>query len=181
MQNQFFDQFRQAGEDLVRLGLTTSHGGNLSMRHQGRMLITAHFAVLGRLEPPDVIDIPLREAPGRITGDASKDAPLHQLIYKFTPAMAIIHAHPAYAVARSLKTGMITPLDLEGSVLLREVPVVAAEEVADRAPQVLQTHIALMVRGHGSYAVGRTLSEALAYTSALEFSCKVASLAAASQ
>lgn len=177
MQSQLFEQFQQTGKDLLRLGLTTSHGGNLSMRHQGRVLITAHFATLGRLDPGDILDIPLREEPGRIAGGASRDAPLHQLIYKYTPAMAIVHAHPAVAVALSLERDLIAPRDLEGSELLREIPVIPAAEASGSLPQVLQMRVALVVRGHGSYAVGRTLGEALAYTSALEFSCRVAHLA----
>ena len=177
MQDNILEQFQQVGEDLVRLGLTSSHGGNMSMRHQGRIVITTHFSMLGRLMPGDVIEIPLREETDRITADASHDATLHQLIYKFTPAMAVIHVHPPHAIALSLETDTISPPDLEGSVFLREIPVVDKTEEASRVPQLLQTHVATMVRGHGSYAVGRGLEEALAYTSALGLSCQVAYLA----
>jgi len=176
MQDRILDEFQQAGEDLVRLGLTTSHGGNMSIRHQGKIIVTAHFAMLGRLAPEDLVEVPLREEPDNITSDASKDVALHQLIYKYTPAIAVIHAHPAHAVALSLTTDMIAPQDLEGTVFLREIPVVAAAEAASRVPQVLQTHVATIVRGHGAYVVGRTLNEALAYTSALGLSCQVAYL-----
>lgn len=177
MQDHLFEQFRQVGEDLLSSGLTTSHGGNMSVRQSGRMIITTHFAMLGRLEPGDLVDIPLREQTDHITSDASKDVGLHQLIYRYTPAGAIIHAHPAHAVALSLDTEMIAPQDLEGSVFLREIPVLNPEETPSRMPQVLQTHVAAMVRGHGCYVVGRTLGEALAFTSALGLSCHVAWLA----
>ncbi len=176
MQDRILDQFQRVGEDLLRLKLTTSHGGNVSVRHQGKMLVTAHFAMLARLQPDDLVEVPLREEPDNITSDASKDVALHQLIYKFTPAGAVIHAHPAHAVAMSLTTDIIAPQDLEGTVFLREIPVVAAAEASVRIPQILQTHVAVVVRGHGSYAVGRTLNEALAYTSALGLSCEVAYL-----
>ncbi|MBE3075461.1 MAG: class II aldolase/adducin family protein [Actinobacteria bacterium] len=174
MQDHLIEQFQEVGEDLVELGLTTSHGGNMSVRQSGRMIITAHFAMLGRLGPGDLVDVPLREEADQITSDASKDAGLHQLIYKFTSAGAVIHAHPAHAVALSLKSDMIAPQDLEGSVFLREIPVVASTEAAARIPQVLQTHVAALVRGHGCYVVGRTLGEALAFASALGLSCHVA-------
>jgi L-fuculose-phosphate aldolase len=174
MQDHILEQFQQTGDDLLRLGLTTSHGGNMSVRHQGKLIVTAHFSMLGRLEPGDLIEVPVREEPDHITSDASKDVALHQLIYKFTPAGAVIHAHPAHAVAMSLTSDLIAPRDLEGSVFLREIPVVAAADASGRIPQILQTHVAVIVRGHGSYAVGRTLNEALAYTSALGLSCKVA-------
>ena len=177
MQDYIYDQFQTVGNDLLRLGLTTSHGGNMSIRHQGNMVVTVHFAMLGRLDPGDLVEVPLQEEPDQITSDASKDVALHQLIYKFTPAAAVIHAHPAHAVAMSLSSDLIAPRDLEGSVFLREIPVVAPAAAAGRIPQLLQTHVAVMVRGHGCYAVGRTLNEALAYTSALGLSCEVAYLA----
>ncbi|MHB9053649.1 MAG: class II aldolase/adducin family protein [Thermoleophilia bacterium] len=176
MQDRILEAFQQTGEDLFRLGLTTSHGGNMSIRTQGKIIITTHFSMLGRLQPGDLIEIPLREEPDNIPSDASNDVTLHQLIYKFTPAGAVIHVHPAHAVALSLASDMIAPRDLEGSVFLREIPVVASGEAAALVPQRLQTHMAVMVRGHGCYVAGRTLNEALAYTSALEISCKIAYL-----
>jgi L-fuculose-phosphate aldolase len=177
MQDHTYDEFRQVGEDLLRLGLTSSHGGNMSVRHHGQMFITTHFAMLGRLEPGDLAEVPLREMPDQIVSEVSKDVSLHQLIYKFTPAGAIIHAHPTHAVALSLDTDMVEPRDLEGGVFLREIPVITAEAAPETAPQLLQTHTGIIVRGHGSYVVGRTLTEALAYTSALGFSCEVTFLA----
>ena len=126
MQDYILEQFQQTGEDLLRLGLTTSHGGNMSIRHQGKIIITAHFAMLSRLKPEDLIEVPVREEPDNITSNASNDVALHQLIYKFTPAGAVIHAHPAHAVAMSLTNDMIAPQDLEGSFFLREIPVIAA-------------------------------------------------------
>jgi L-fuculose-phosphate aldolase len=179
MQNHIYEEFRQVGEDLVQLKLTSSHGGNMSLRHQGKVVITTHFAMLGRLQPDDLAELPLRETPDNLLSEASKDVALHQLIYKFTPAGAIIHAHPSHAVALSLEQDLIVPRDLEGLVFLREIPVISPEQVEEQAPQLLQTHTGIIVRGHGSYVVGRTLTEALAYTSALGFSCEVTYLARA--
>jgi len=177
MQDFIYNQFREVGEDLTQLGLTTSHGGNMSIRHQGKLIVTAHFAMMSRLETTDLIEVPLREEPDTITNDASKDVALHQLIYKFTPAAAIIHAHPPHAIAMSLTNDMIAPQDLEGSFFLREIPVVTSTQAASHIPQLLQAHVAVIVKGHGCYVAGRTLNEALAFTSALALSCEVAYLA----
>lgn len=177
MPDNHVELFQQTGEDLVRLGLTTSHGGNLSIRHQGHMLITAHFAMTGRLQAGDIVRVPLRGELDRPGVDFSRDAELHRLIYAATPAMAIIHAHPAHAIALSLERDVICPRDLEGSFFLPEIPVVAPEDAALRVPELLRDHAALIITGHGSYAAGRNLGEALAYTSALELSARVLLLA----
>ena len=66
MQDNIFDQFRQAGEDLASHGLTSTHGGNMSIRHRGRLIITAHFSRLGRLEPGDLVEVPLRSEERRV-------------------------------------------------------------------------------------------------------------------
>jgi L-fuculose-phosphate aldolase len=179
MQEYIYNEFKRVGEDLAQLGLTSSHGGNMSLRHQGKIVITTHFAMMGRLDPADLAEVPVREVPDSLLSEVSKDVALHQLIYRFTPAGAVIHVHPAHAVALSLNSDLITPRDQEGSVFLREIPVIRTEETDSKAPQLLQTHTGIMVRGHGSYVVGRTLTEALAYTSALGFTCKVAYLAKA--
>lgn len=165
--------FQQTGEDLVRLGLTTSHGGNLSIRHQGHMLITAHFAMAGRLEAGDIIRASLRAGADPPGIDLSRDTGLHRLIYAATEAMAVIHAHPPHAIALSLEHEVIRPRDLEGSYFLPEIPVVPPNAADARVPGLLGDHAAVMVAGHGSYAAGRNLGEALAYTSALELSARV--------
>lgn len=173
--------FRQTGEDLVRLGLTTSHGGNLSIRHHDHMLITAHFAMAGRLEAGDIVQASLRGGADQPGVNLSRDAELHRLIYAATPAMAIIHAHPPHAIALSLKQDTIRPLDLEGSCFLPEIPVIAPDETPSRVAELLSDHAALMIAGHGSYAAGLNLGEALAYTSALELSARVLWLAGESR
>ena len=134
MQDRILDQFRQTGADLLRLGLTTSHGGNMSIRHQGKIIVTVHFAMLGRLEPGNLIEVPVHENPDHITSDASKDVALHQLIYRFTPAGPVIHAHPAYLIAMSLTNDMLAPRDLEGALFLREIALVAPAEAYVRIP-----------------------------------------------
>jgi len=54
---------------------------------------------------------------------------------------------------------------------------VASQEVADHASSLLQTHRAVLVRGHGSFAVGGSLEEAFGITTTLEASAKILLLA----
>jgi L-fuculose-phosphate aldolase len=93
-----------------------------------------------------------------------------------------VHAHPASAIALSFVTDRIVPVDSEGAIILGEVPVVRAKqavaspEIARKAAARLRTHRVVLVAGHGSFAVGRSLEEALSFTTTLEMSAKIAIL-----
>jgi len=74
-----------------------------------------------------------------------------------------VHAHPPYAIARSLMCDEIVPIDSEGSYLLHKVPVVHTEltagskEVAELLPKWLKEYDIVMLRGHGPFAIGHLL------------------------
>jgi len=46
----------------------------------------------------------------------------------------------------------------------------SSDEVAEKPPPLLQNYKEAMVRGHGSFAVGRMLEEAFQWTPSLEAS-----------
>ncbi|MCJ7769487.1 MAG: class II aldolase/adducin family protein, partial [Dehalococcoidales bacterium] len=95
------------------------------------------------------------------------------------PASAIVHAHPAYAVALSFTGQEIIPCDVEGSLLLSKVPVlgwgktVKPGEPAKEIAEALTRHKIVLVYGHGSFAAAQLLEEAYQYTTALEESCRL--------
>jgi Ribulose-5-phosphate 4-epimerase and related epimerases and aldolases len=59
----------------------------------------------------------------RATPLASAELAVHRTIYKRTSALAVVHAHPPYAVALSFTEEEIIPCDMEGRALLLKVPV----------------------------------------------------------
>ncbi len=180
--SRIFEAFQWVGRDLYHLGLITSHAGNISLRTGERVWITRTGSMLGHLEAEDVVETSLsrREPPH---AKASMELPVHLAIYRATSAQAILHAHPPSAVALSLLDEAIVPADSEGGYILGRVPVIAAKnvvasaEVADRASSLLQAHRAVLVKGHGSFAAGGSLEEALKFTTTLEASAKILLLA----
>ena len=176
------EAFQWVGRDLYHLGLITLHAGNMSLRSGERIWITRTGSMLGRLEPDDLVETALSpsESPHP---KASMELPVHLAIYRATSAQAILHAHPPSAVALSLVDDAIVPADSEGGHILGRVPVIAAAnvvaslEVGERASLLLQAHRAVLVRGHGSFAVGGSLEEALGITTTLEASAKILLLA----
>jgi L-fuculose-phosphate aldolase len=172
------EQFRRIGRDLFVAGLVSSHGGNMSVRMGDRILITRRGSMLGRLEERDVIETGLDENDANVTL-ASTEIVVHRAIYQGTSALAVLHTHPPYAIAESLRADEIVPVDSEGSYLLHKVPVVAAEltagstEVAELLPRWLKEYDLVMLRGHGPFAIGHLLEEAYQITSVLEMSCRI--------
>jgi L-fuculose-phosphate aldolase len=176
--------FSWIGKELVAQGLVDSHGGNMSIRINDRILITRRNLRMGNIvNQGDLIELPLE---GEAAGDiqASRDLIIHRALYKGTGARAVIHAHPPYAIALSISENKIIPQDAEGSFFLRAVPIIkvrgetiGSAEVAKILPPFLSgNYVVAMVKGHGSYAIGADLEEAYKYTSVLENSCKVTAI-----
>ena len=173
-----YEQFRDIGRDMYVDRLISSHGGNLSMRYGDRVIIKRRGAMLGRLKPHDLIETGLDKNDSGVAL-ASTEMIVHRAIYKATPALAVVHAHPRTAIAFSLSRDEIVPIDNEGSYLLKKVPVISVEmasgskQMAEAVAKALQEYKVIMLRGHGSFATGQTLDEAFQWTSALEECCQI--------
>ena len=175
----------EAGRDLWSAGLVTSHGGNLSLRGPGGgALISATGAMLGRLTRERLVAV---DAAGRaqatsMPGGAaapSSDTRIHVATYAACPdAGAIIHAHPVHAIAVAFHCDAIEPRNLEGRLFLGRVPILDVEwqESAEPVAAALVDCPIVMVRGHGAYARGTDVWDALRVTSALEESAQILSL-----
>lgn len=171
-------QFQAVGRDLCARGLVSSHGGNLSVRIGDRLMITHRGSMLSYLEEGDLVETGITKN-DRATPLASTELAVHRAIYKKTSVSAIVHAHPAYAVALSFAEREIIPCDLEGSLLLPKVPVLGWDttvkpgEFAEEIAEALKEYKIVLVRSHGSFAAGQLLEEAYHYTTTLEQSCQL--------
>jgi len=171
-------QFQAVGQDLCARGLVSSHSGNLSIKLGERLCITHRASMLSRLEEHDLVETGINKN-DRFTPLASTELAVHRAIYKRTPASAVVHAHPAYAVALSFSEKKIIPCDVEGSLILSKVPVLGWDtnvkpgELAEEIAKALTTHKIVLVHGHGSFAAAQLLEEAYHYTTTLEESCRL--------
>ncbi len=168
-------EIKKIGRMLKDFNLITTHSGNISIIDGDCIYITKHGAMLSELNNEDIIKVKLFE----YSEEASFELPVHQIIYSKTNAKAIIHAHPIFAITLSFYYEKIKPIDSEGKILLKEVPVIAAEEtvgskeVGNILGDIFNKNKVAIVKGHGSFSIGDTLREALCYTSSLEASCKI--------
>jgi len=153
-----YEMFRDIGRDMYVHNLVSSHGGNISVRFGDRIIIKRRGAMLGRLKPHDLIETGFDKNDSGVAV-ASTELIVHRAIYKATPALAVVHAHPRRSIALSL---------------LKKVPVISVEfasgtrQMADALAEALKSYKIVFLRGHGSFATGQTLDEAFQWTDALE-------------
>ena len=177
-----YEMFREIGRDMYVHSLVSSHGGNISVRFSDRILIKRRGAMLGRLKPHDIIETGLEKNDSGVAL-ASTELIVHRAVYKATPALAVVHAHPRMAIALSLSRDEIVPIDNEGSYFLKKIPVVSVEfasgskQMAETIAEALKSYKIVMLRGHGSFATGQTLDEAFQWTDAFEEACQIISYA----
>ncbi len=174
-----YEQFREIGRDLYVGDLISSHGGNISIRVGDHVIIKRRGAQLGRLKMHDLIETQIDKNDSGVAL-ASTELLVHRKIYQMTPALAVVHCHPRTAIAFSLSRDEIVPIDNEASYLLKKVPVIWEEfasgtpEMAKNLATMLQSYKIVMLRGHGSFAIGQTIDEAFHWSSTLEESCQIA-------
>ncbi|MBD3354216.1 MAG: fuculose phosphate aldolase [Candidatus Lokiarchaeota archaeon] len=170
--------FDKVGKHLVSQGLNTSHSGNISIRSGGRIIIKKRSAMLGNLEPEDIIECALEEEDsGALL--ASTELGVHRQIYLQTDAMAVVHAHAPFCTILSMVEDEITCIDAEGVFMYKKIPVIeldvpaGASEAAEKVPPVLRNYPCVVVRSHGVFAKGMTLEDALQNVTGPEQSARI--------
>lgn len=173
--------FCRVGRDLYSLGMVTSHGGNMSLFMEDQIIITRRGAMLGHITRHDLVLVGIEPAQEQDSG-ASSELPSHRRIYQVTGAKAVLHAHPAHAIALSLITAEIVPIDIEGAYILGRVPVISTPYQPDSVrmtgliADALKINRVVMFRGHGAFSTGESLEDALHYMTALEASAQIIAL-----
>ena len=171
-------QFQAVGQALFTQGLVSPQGGNLSVKLGKHLVITHRGSALGCIQEGDLVETGI-DKNNRATPLASTELEVHRCIYKNTPALAVVHAHPPYAVALSFTEKEIVPPDMEGQALLSRVPILRAGterkagEFADEIARLVGEHRVVLVRGHGTFAASQLLEEAYYCTVVLEQSCRL--------
>jgi L-fuculose-phosphate aldolase len=169
-------EFERIGKRLVAEHLVGGNFGNMSLRDGDKGF---HIKRTGDYLD-DVHELVFVPFDGPIPRNASSEHRVHLAVYRRSPHEAIVHAHPQAAIGASLVMDRIVPEDSEGVMFCPEIPVVGgapgSQELADNVAGVLSGAKLVIVRGHGTFAAGRTLDEAYQFTSLAEHSCRVLAL-----
>jgi L-fuculose-phosphate aldolase len=161
------------GKLLFERRLISGWGGNLSCRlGKNRYLITGQHAPLGFLTPKDLVHVNQEGKPLTKDHKASSETPMHLAVYAGTDAQAIVHVHPPMVLAFSLIHDSFLPVSFEEKYTIGEVPIIPQDTPTVTRPEKvvdeLKYHPVVIIKGHGTVAIGKNLQEAFLFTDLLE-------------
>ncbi|HEY7166363.1 MAG TPA: class II aldolase/adducin family protein [Candidatus Binatia bacterium] len=161
------------GKLLFERRLISGWGGNLSCRlDKEEFLITGQHAPLGFLSVKNLVRIDGSGKAINPTERPSSETPMHVAVYAGTDARAIVHVHPPQVVAFSLSHDSFIPISFEEKYTLGEVPVIPQDTPTVTRPEQVVDELkyrpVVIIKGHGTVAIGRDLQEAFLFTDLLE-------------
>lgn len=171
------DQLVMIMQRIYEYGMTTTSGGNLSIRDEnGDVWITPSGIDKGALTRQDICCV---KPDGTVIGPhkPSVELPFHLDIYKIRPDLkAILHAHPptlvAFSVARVLPAENLVP-DLSqvcGKVVMADYDVPGSEQLGRNiAKRFAEGYSTVMMENHGCVIGAKDLFSAFMAFETLDF------------
>lgn len=161
-------------------GLTTTSGGNISVRDEnGDIWVTPSAVDKGSLQPADIVHV---KPDGQIIGrhKPSSEFPFHKAIYEARPDIkAVIHAHPpalvSFSIARQIPNMNVISQAKQvcGSIGYAEYRLPGSAALGSViADEFIKGNIAVIMENHGTVVGGSDLSDAFERFETLEFSAR---------
>lgn len=177
------EELRSAGIVLAGAGLSPGTTGNMSVRVDDRLFVTASGAWLA-----DVGELAEVDLTGNLFGGPrpTKEVPMHVGVYVADPRWrAAIHLHSTFATLMSTLADLdehdaipaITPYLTMRAGHVGVVPYAppGSPEIGKYVTDLVRVgYSALLMRNHGSLVIGATIADALALAFELEESAKLA-------
>ncbi|MGD0582880.1 MAG: class II aldolase/adducin family protein [Bacteroidales bacterium] len=165
---------------LYRHGLTTTSGGNISLRvSDNEIVITPSATDKGRMRWKDVGIISF-EGTNLTPGlKPSIESQMHLAIYRCRNVKAIVHAHPVFATSfTAMKRKICTTLTAEACAILGDpafVPyaLMGTTDLAANVSEQIERSDILLLENHGILAVGMDLLQAFDKIEVLENAAKM--------
>lgn len=167
----------EAGKRLIRTGLVTGTGGNISARLPGddKFLITPSGMDYEVLQPEDIV---LADLDAKVLEGSRKpsiETSLHAGIYRKRPdAGAIVHTHSLYASAVAAARISIPPIldsmvsSLGGGIDCAEYGIPGSPELAAATAAALGSKNGALMANHGAIGVGPDMAKAYARAELVE-------------
>lgn len=171
------DEIMQTMDRIYRYRMTTTSGGNLSIRdEEGNLWISPARVDKGRLRRDDIVCI---RTDGSIDGrhPPSSELPFHQAIYEARPDIsAIIHAHPvalvAYSICRELPNTRLfhQAYSVCGQIGFAQYACPGTKQLGANIAQAFREQCdSVIMENHGVVVGGNSLAHAFERFEAFEF------------
>lgn len=165
---------------LYRQRLTTTSGGNISVRCGKNILITPSATDKGLLKAEEV---GIMDMTGMVVGKSFKpsiESEIHLEIYRQRREVnAIVHAHPVAASAFAASAAWLkTTYHAEAQVILGTIGYAdyscpGSPELAEKVANATRQHNCILMRNHGALCVGTSLLEAFDRLEVLEATAQI--------
>lgn len=161
---------------LYERGLAAACDGNVSMRvSETHILLTPSGRNKGLVRAEEMLVLDLAGNPVEGTGRASKEYPMHRVIYGGRADVnAVVHTHPVYATAFAL-AGKNIPENclIETRMVLKSVRLAGyatpgTAELAEAVRPCLPGCGAILLKNHGAVTLGKDPEDAFNKMEALE-------------
>lgn len=175
------DQIVMIMERIYGYGMTTTSGGNLSIKDEnGDIWITPASVDKGSLTSRDVVQV---KPDGTVIGKhrPSSELPFHQSTYRQRPDVkAVLHAHPpalvSFSIVRKFPDTKLIP-DANficGKIGMAEYGLPGSEDLGDKIAKVLKDGInTVLLENHGVVVVGEDLFKAFMSFETLDFCARL--------
>lgn len=175
------DQLVMIMERIYGYGMTTTSGGNLSIRDEnGDVWITPAGVDKGSLTNKDIICV---KPDGTIIGKhkPSSELPFHQSTYRQRPDVnAVLHAHPpalvSFSIVRRLPDTRLIPKAnlICGEVGMAEYGLPGSDDLGEKIAAVFKRGInTVLLENHGVVVVGEDLFKAFMAFETLDFCARL--------
>jgi L-fuculose-phosphate aldolase len=169
------------GLKMVKSGLTTGTGGNLSIidRNSGRVAVSPSGIEYDALQPEDVV---LTDLDGKILdGDCKPSSELgfHLSVYRQRQDVhAMVHTHSPYATTIACLGWEIPAVHYLVGFAGKKVPIApyatfGTPELARNVAENIEEYNVLLLANHGLLAVGRNMDAAFAAAEEIEFVARI--------
>jgi len=174
------DQITEIILRIYNAGLTTTSGGNISIRDgEGNIWVTPSAIDKGSLQRKDIVCV---KPDGTVHGHykPSSEFPFHKAIYEIRPDIkAVIHAHPpalvSFSIVRRLPDMNIIPQAKKicGPIGYAQYAIPGGEELGQHiAAEFKKGFDAVIMENHGTVVGGIDLKDAFVRFETLEFSAR---------
>lgn len=175
------DQIVEVITRIYRAGLTTTSGGNISIKDaEGNIWITPAAVDKGTLQRKDIVCMDSHGNKKSGFHRPSSEYPFHRAIYEARPDLtAILHAHPpalvSFATVRKLPNMNIIPQarNVCGDVGYATYACPGTEALGDSiSEQFAEGYNSVIMENHGTVVGGKDLKEAFVRFETFEFSAR---------